>query len=246
MPGEVLILSALSAVGLAIVHVFAGKLRFLTFKPRSRWLSAAGGVSLAYVFVHVLPDLARSQEELLKLQFGAMRFLESHVYLLALTGLLTFYGLERLAKASKTAGIRHGHDSTSPGVFWLHIGMFGIYNGLIGYLLLHRETPGRLSLLTFFLAMSTHFLVNDHGLRHDHKARYDTYGRWLLSVAVLAGWTVGAATEIHKAAVAAMFGFLAGGVVLNVLKEEIPEERESTFWALVVGAVGYAVLLLAI
>ena len=45
------ILSALLAAALAAVHLFAGMLRFLDVRPRSRWLAAAGGVSVAYVFV---------------------------------------------------------------------------------------------------------------------------------------------------------------------------------------------------
>ncbi len=46
---------------LAVVHLTAGKMRFLGGTPRSVWLSAAGGISVAYVFVHVLPDLAEAQ-----------------------------------------------------------------------------------------------------------------------------------------------------------------------------------------
>ncbi len=52
-----LALTAALALSLAAIHVFAGKLRFLDVTPRSRWLSAASGISVAYVFVHVLPEL---------------------------------------------------------------------------------------------------------------------------------------------------------------------------------------------
>ncbi len=41
-----------------------------------------------------------------------------------------------------------------------------------------------------------------------------------------------------------MFAFLAGGVVLNVLKEELPEDRKSRFSAFAVGSAAYAALLL--
>lgn len=40
--------------------------------------------------------------------------------------------------------------------------------------------------------------------------------------------------------------FLSGGVILNVLKEELPEERASRFWAFALGGVAYAVILLAL
>jgi hypothetical protein len=264
----ILTLSAIFALLLALIHVFGGRLRFLRVMPRSRWLSGASGVSVAYVFVHVLPDLADAQESVRRAAAGtAAAFLEHHVYLLALVGMMAFYGLERLAKRSRAraAGQPGGDGSaeavgpaadglvlaaqrrtaTSPGVFWIHAVSFAVYNALIGYLLLHREVPGVLSLSTFFAAMATHFLVNDYGLREDHKGRYDRYGRWLLAAAVLVGWCVGASVEVHKAAVGMLFGFLAGGVVLNVLKEELPEERQSNFFAFAGGAIGYTALLLA-
>lgn len=39
-------LAGLLALGLAAVHLFASKLRFLDVDPRSRWLSMAGGIVL--------------------------------------------------------------------------------------------------------------------------------------------------------------------------------------------------------
>ena len=54
--------TALLVTGLAIIHLFSGSIRFLDVLPRSRWLSAADGISVAYVFVHLLPDLAQEQE----------------------------------------------------------------------------------------------------------------------------------------------------------------------------------------
>lgn len=240
-------LAGMLSLLLAAIHVVAGRLRFLSVTPRSRWLSASSGVSVAYVFVHVLPDLAQSQRTLQETAAVLVRYAEHHVYLLALLGMMVFYGLERLAKVSRARSARAGgEDATGPGVFWIHVGSFGVYNALIGYLMLHREKPGVGSLVFFFVAMATHFVVNDFGLRHEHKQRYDRFGRWLLAGAVLVGWAVGATTEIHRAAVAMLFSFLAGGVILNVLKEELPEERKSNFGAFAVGAVGYAGVLLTI
>lgn len=48
-------LTLLAACAMAALHVFAGKLSILDEAPRSRWLSVAGGISVAYVFLHLLP-----------------------------------------------------------------------------------------------------------------------------------------------------------------------------------------------
>ena len=239
------LITLLLAALLAVVHILAGRLRFVEAIPRSRWLSMAGGASVAYVFVHLLPELHKGQEAIERTGAGAELFFEHHAYLVALFGFALFYGLERLALLSrqKSRGEK-GEDSTEPGIFWIHILSFGVYNGLIGYLLLHLEEPGMWNRVLFSVAMALHFFVNDYGLRQHHKAAYDRKGRWLLAAPIFIGWTVGMATEIAKAAIAVLLAFLAGGVILNVIKEELPEERESRFWAFALGAALYTVVLL--
>lgn len=245
--GSQILLSSLIAAAFALVHVFGGRLNVLRVTPRSVWLSAAGGVSVAYVFVHLLPELAEHQETLGEAvsSAGTIFDLKRHSYLLALVGLATFYGLDRLARQS--ARCEHnagGERRPSAGVFWIHLASFAFYNLLIGYLLLHREDADQRGLIIYGVAMALHFVVNDQGLRDQHGGSYDHVGRWLLAAAPLAGWTLGLLTTIPPAVVAALFAFLAGGVVLNVLKEELPEDRESKFWAFAAGSAAYAALLL--
>ena len=62
--------------------------------------------------------------------------------------------------------------------------------------------------------------------------------------APLAGWALGMVTELPPVIVSGLFAFLAGSVVLNVLKEELPENRESRFGAFAAGAALYTILLL--
>lgn len=231
-----------AAAALAAVHLFGRRLRFLDVQPRSRWLSAAGGVSVAYVFVHLLPELAAGQATLKSAIRGGLRFIEHHVYLVALTGLVIFYGVERLVRHHRHR--LRAQEPASPQVFWLHIASFASYNGLIGYLLVHREDPGPAGLAWFTAAMLLHFLVTDFGLRQDHREAYDRHGRWVLAAALIGGWALGFATELPAHWIVVLTAFLAGGVILNVLKEELPEERESRFGAFLAGAGGYAALLL--
>lgn len=169
------------------------------------------------------------------------------MYIVALLGLATFYGLERAAKTSHRRKHAVGKEvATSPAVFWLHIASFSVYNALIGYFLLHREEQGVASLTFFAIAMALHFAVNDYGLRHDHKHLYTAIGRWVLAAAIFLGWVLGLLTDISEATLAVLLAFLAGGVILNVLKEELPEERQSRFWAFALGAGIYTALLLVL
>ncbi len=237
--------SLVIALGLAIVHLVAGKLRFLEGTPRSIWLSGAGGVSVAYVFIHILPDLASAQDKFREQTTGWLTHIELHTWLIALTGLAVFYGLERLVRQHQRRRRENTSVSTGTGVFWIHTISFAVYNLLFGYLLLHRENPGLSSLVVYGIAIAFHFIVNDYGLRQDHQEKYDGIVRWILAAAVVAGWVVGTTVTLHELGTAATFAFLAGGIVLNVMKEELPEERESRFSAFACGLAAYAAVLLA-
>ena len=90
------------------------------------------------------------------------------------------------------------------------------------------------------------FVVNDHALHQAHKAECDRFGRWLLTIAVLAGWAIGSVTALQTLMVPIPQAFLAGAPLLNVLKEELPAEQQARMWAFMLGACGYALLLLAL
>jgi zinc transporter ZupT len=236
--------SFVAAVALASVHLIAGKLRFLDITPRSMWLSFAGGVSVAYVFMHILPDLAEAQTQFTMANSGWLARIERHVWMLSLAGLSFFYGLERLVRQSRRSEVKKSRkQSEGRGIFWIHISSFAAYNLLFGYLLPRRETSAA-DLALFVAAIGLHFVVNDFGLQADHRGSYDRIARWLLGLAILAGWAIGCTFDIHPLGVAALFAFLAGGIVLNVLKEELPEERQSRFWAFAAGAAVYCAVRL--
>ena len=198
---------------------------------------------MTYIFIHVMPELAEWQEVL---QDKALNFLEHHTYLIALIGLSLFYGLEKAAKQSRQSD-RSGNDDEMPlnlNVFWLHILSFAFYNAIIGYLLAHREEHSGIALVWFTLAMAFHFVVNDYALVEHYRDAYMKKGRWVISVAIIGGWLVGVLTKVPEFWISILFAFIAGGTIMNVLKEELPEERKSNFWAFMTGMIIYAALLL--
>ena len=217
--------------------------------PRSRWLSVAGGVSVAYVFVHLLPELAEAQKaveaegEARRATEGPLPFLEDHVYLLALVGLAVFYGVEKHSLSARRRDGSTGEDRTADAAFWLSIASFTVYNAMIGYLLLRRELDAVGALVLYTIALGVHFVVNDFALREHHRHAYDRAGRWLVSAGVLAGWALGVAVEVPERTLGLVLAFIAGGVVLNVLKEELPAQRQARYLPFLLGAALYAALL---
>ncbi|MBT2570565.1 ZIP family metal transporter [Planococcus sp. ISL-110] len=238
-------LSFIFAIGFVLLHLFSKRLKLLKVLPRSRFLSIAGGISVAYVFLHLLPELGIFQDELRgELENSSLKFLENHIYLVAMAGLVIFYALEHSVKTSKRKNKHKAQSKASSGVFWVHIISFALYNAVIGYLLVREEYEDAWGMSLFFIAMGVHFMTNDKGLRATHREDYDRYGRWLLAAAILIGWGIGAFVDVHEWIISVLTAFLAGGVILNVLKEELPEERESSLLAFCTGLTSYSILLL--
>ncbi len=231
--------TGLAALVFAAIHVLSPRLVFLDRRPRSIWLSVAGGVSTAYVFVHLLPELAALQAALSHPQDWIS---ETAVYLTALAGMVAFYGLEQLVRRDST---RREERASSPGTYRLHLGSFALYNFLIAYLLEEQLREGGMEGLALYaFALGLHYVVNDRALYAHHGPRYLRTGRWVLAGAVIVGWLAAQTLTIPEALTIYGIALLAGGVILNVIKEELPQERESRFWAFALGAAGYGGLLL--
>ncbi len=241
MSGSGLILAA----GLALTHAFLSRLNIFALIPERRWVSFAGGVSIGYVFLEVLPELSHAQEELEHSAIPMVAYLENHVYLLSLLGLAVFYGLDVLAIASRRRNRAATNvDRTTPTVFWIHTVLFAGLNVIFGYLLQNLTGRTLVELVLFFVAAALHFFVIDLHLREHHSGPYDRRGRWLLAAATMVGAIVGQIVRLNEAALSIVWSFLAGSIILNILKHELPDERKSCFWSFAGGMTLYTGLLL--
>jgi hypothetical protein len=236
-----------SALLLAVIYAIGGwpraRAKGARFWGRRRWISAAAGVSVAYVFVDVLPELAAQHRAFLEAVGNEVLFAEPRIYVLALVAFVALYGLEHIVLASREHD-RDAAETRAVGVVcWLHIGGFAAYSSLIGYLLVERAERGPVALAIYTFAMALHFLILDHTLGEAHGHLYGWGGRSILSASVLVGWLLGATTPLSDAVFARLFAVLAGGVVITTVTAELPGERRGRFWPFCLGAAGYAVLL---
>jgi len=229
--------AALFTALLAVVHLLSGRLR-VDGERRRRWLSAASGVSVAYVFVLLLPEVSEAALSVGERQ-GEALLAEQLVYLMALVGFVVFYGVEVVVVQ------RRGEPTeTATGVYRFHLAVFALYSAVIGFLLFHQEVETVTSLALYAVAMGLHLVATDAGLRRHHGAAFDRWGRWLLAGGTLVGGAMGALAAESGLALSMTFGFLAGAIVLNVVKEELPSLDQSRFVAFVSAALAYTVVLL--
>lgn len=236
------ILTFILTIGFVSIHIFAKNLHVLNVITRHHFLSLSSGIAVSYVFVHLLPELNHYQKVLeSSIEYNFLSVIESHIYIMSLFGLVLFYGLEIVVKKDKE---NDEESNSSLRIFQIHMGSFFLYNAIIGYLLVRGDYDGMKEIIMFFLAMSVHFIANDWSLRTSHQKIYHRYGRWLIAFAILFGWGLGVLVEVKEVLVSLLVAFLAGGIILNVLKEELPEDKKSSIPAFLVGVMGYTVLLL--
>jgi hypothetical protein len=244
------IAALVAAILLALVYALrggAGEGRTAEcFWSRRRWVSAAAGVSVAYVFVDVLPELAAHNRSIVEAAGEAeLLFAEERIYVLALVSFVVLYGLEHMVLSAREARRSLVEKGGSDTVYWLHLIGFSAYSAVIGYLLVERADRGLAALVVYTLAMAIHFVIVNHSLAEEHGEAYHRSGHWWLAASVVAGWAAGAMTPLSGIAFARLFAVLAGGVVITSLRAELPEEREGRFLPFCAGAVVFALLLLA-
>src|SRR5690349_4365355 len=107
-------------IALAIVHLFANQTKVLGWIWHGRFLSFAAGISFAYVFVDLLPSLEEKQPVLKATFDPIVPYLTRHAYLIALLGVLFFYGIHT---KSATGNIRS---------YWIALSGYLLFNFLVG------------------------------------------------------------------------------------------------------------------
>ncbi|MEX2397369.1 MAG: hypothetical protein WD491_10095 [Balneolales bacterium] len=210
---------------------------------KSKWLSFAGGISIAFVFVHILPELHNMQATLREEGRVSLLF-ERYLYIISLLGVLLFYGLERILIDMRENNTSKIPQSYKISIFWWHVCMFATFNLIIGYYLHHELIVYNFSTLFTFIALGFHLLIVDYSLLRHHESRYHNIGRWFMATAVFAGGVAGVFVTIPDIFSFALFALVSGAIVVNSFKEELPKDKENNYTFFLTGSIIYTVLLI--
>lgn len=230
--------SLLAVTALALVHLFAYKTALLGRLWHTRFLSAAGGISVAYVFVDLLPKLGRGQAVIEDTAKTIFPYFNHHIYFLAFLGFLFFYGVER----STSSGVKSKAISEK-WAFRISMITYIFFNFLIGDAVADVEDPEVRPLALFTIALGLHYFIADHNLRIKHQHLYDVFGRFVLALSLYLGWYFGDSVSIPEPVVALTVAFIAGGWILNVLSYELPNEESRSYGAFCLGGIIYSIIL---
>lgn len=218
---------------IAATHIFFPAIDRATVKYRRLLLPFVGGIAIGYVFLYMLPKLSDYTGLIIKKDAGGWEFAHYRLYLLALAGFLVYLAIDRLTVRAQVLEKR---------VRLVQAAGFCMYNILTGYILYNLPRPGILPYILGTFALCLHFIGVDHQLRHWHEAAYDRYLRWLISISILAGWGLSMFFKLPKEFLMNATAFLSGGIIINVMTEEIPDSSKDRLAPFLAGVVCFVLI----
>jgi len=246
---EMTIETLAATVVFALSFIIGGKLHRPGNIPRRSLMSFSGGAAVSYIFIHLSPELEHARDVFLEETAHLdLPFAWYSIHLATMLGFVFFYGMEQFVMSAKRkrASIESSEGEESRMVFWIHVGVFGVYAWLVSYLLVDSLETGPVRIGFYAVAMGLHFLSVGHGMHREYGTFYEKIGVWVLASCAFAGWVSGMLVTLDKPVVAVLLGIVAGGVIVNTMIEELPREKEGRFIPFVLGAVVYTTLLLMV
>jgi hypothetical protein len=206
------------------------------------FVSFSGGVAVAYVFLHMLPELVEYNQpigQFLLRHAWLTPFTELCIYIIALLGFLIYYGFDLLAERYRDESRDNSWE------YGLHLGMFCLYNFLITYTMSLRAASSMTATIVFTVAMALHFVLTDRKFCRFYALRFNHVGRFILICALLIGWLCSVIFDPVNVLVSAlMLAFLSGSVLLNVFREELPATGLTNYYWFGFGSVLVMFILL--
>lgn len=234
--------TGVAALLFAAAFLFGSRMQLIRSRvknPRSI-ISFGAGMSAAYVFMHLMPELHEARRTFVESVSMTLRYEGMAIYFLSLVGFLVFYGLDHLRARL--------HETTPEGeigpAFRLQIGGFSAYVWLMSYLLVHHLGTSPASTPLYALAMTFHFLALDHTLHHEHAAAYERVGRFVLAGASLLGWGMGLLFALPHHILALLVAFISGAIIMTSTVMELSSTEESRYLPFVGGGIIYGLILL--
>lgn len=210
-------------------------------RDRRSVLSFTAGMSAAYVFVRMMPELNEARE--LVQASADERWLPYEgvaIYFLALLGFLGSYGVDHL-RARKAAPAGEGGAEAQRA---MHLGGTAAYVAMMSYLLVRSGGESVPATVGYALAFGGHFLALDHTLYDEFGDDYLRRGRWVLAASCVFGWLLGLLLVLPALALALLLAFISGGVIMTNALMELSEGKDGRFAAFVWGALLYGLILI--
>ncbi len=209
-----------------------------------RIVSFSVGMAVAYVFVHLLPELAAATTEFVELDAAReLPFPHLRIYGAALLGFMIFYGLVNMVRWTRLTGAKAEEREETVRLKIL-TASYALYVFVVCYAMAHEMQAGGGQLALYALAMGLHFVGFAYSLRRDSSKIYAQWGRHLLAAAALLGWAGALLLPLPESYAYTLLGFVAGVLIMDTVTSELAGQAEGRFFAFLTGGVAYTLILL--
>lgn len=225
--------SLVVAIAFALILFGSHKVILASRLPKDILRSLGGGMAASYVFLQLMPELEEIDE---------LIGFSGHIWMLA--GFLLFCGLQHLLSLRENKVASAGESREQGGSDQLlHIGFYGWYVllVLIGTPFGQKHTLVEAGFL--LAALGLHFTYKNYCLHRRFGPGFHLGWRVLLACTPLIAWSMVRCSPIHvTASREVVIAFVAGIVLSDVFREEIPTDQQSRFGWLLAGTIIYGLL----
>jgi hypothetical protein len=211
----------LIALILGSAHLMAPRVSRLRKYPE-RQQAFGGGLSVAYIFLHLVPSLGASDE-----------LVGPRIYFVALLGFVVFYGLDVLFQPPRDA-----HPTKYHAYLWV----FFLYDGLLVFTLGLELPPTPILTLVFAVSLAVDVLNTDIELQEGFGERFFKSGRWVLLAGVAGGYALSLVRRPQPVVVDIVTAALAGFMMFHVANGVFPVSKNKKFPAFLVGILTFWLL----
>jgi hypothetical protein len=211
----------LVALILVAAHLIAPRVKGLIKHPE-RQQALGGGLSVAYVFLHLIPSLD-----------AADGVVGPRIYFIGLLGFVAFYGLDVMFQPPK-----HTH----PTKYHAYLSTFFVYDGLLIFTLGLNLPPTPVLTLVFGLSVALDVLNTDLEMQDEYGERFVKWGRWLLIAGVAIGYGLNLVRRPHPVVVDLLTAALAGFMIFHTNNGVFPVSRNKKFPWFLAGVLAFWVL----
>ena len=211
----------LVALIIGAAHVISPRV-FGLRKHRELQAAFGGGLSVAYVFLHLIPSLD-----------GFNDVVGPRIYFIALLGFVVFYGLDVFFQPP---------NHTHPTKYHAYLAVFFLYDGLMVFTLGLKLPPTPILTLVFAVSLALDVLDTDLELQQEYGARFVKSGRWVLLTGVAGGYAASLFRRPDPLVVDILTAALAGFMMFHTAKGVFPVSRDNKFREFLAGILTFWLL----
>ncbi len=234
---------------MALAHIASNRVNLLNTLKTYGWISFGAGASVAYVFVHVFPEIGVFQRQITGHagHHQPVRFMNQPLYIISLGGLCLLYILDTIEDRFRVEGSNElqRHKYYVP-LFSLRCFFYFLYNIMIAYIITQRPGEGLINMSLIIVALMLHFVVINTRAHEKYRELFGRYMRWPAAGGLITGWVLGIIIDLPDVITVTVFSLIGGMITYIALKSELPQTRHRAPIHFFAGAMIYALIVLAI